>query len=637
MLLASLQNVTKHYGAQTVLQGVSFKMSSGQKLGLIGPNGSGKTTMLRILLGQEPPSEGTAVLARGVRVGYVPQYVEYDENDTVLGYILTEHRRVSAVLREHEERLAQTSEAKASKQRSADKHRPMDRALQAYQRARDEYDRMDGDRFPGRAQAMLDALGLVGRGEQKIGALSGGEKNVLSLTQALLAEPDLLVLDEPANHLDYLGIAWLEDFLTQFKGAVLIVSHNRYLLDRVVQGILQLEGGLVRYYEGGYSTYRATRLRELLAQQSDYIANQKRLAQIEALVKKFEQIARTHSDPKWGKRLRARRSQLEREKKQAVEKPTLGPSSIRADFTTEATRADIALQIRGYSKAFGDLKLFERVDLDIACGERVALVGPNGCGKTTLLRDIVQHGTWEHPVIRIGPSLRVGYGAQEQEVLQGDQTLLEEIMAAASMTRREASGVLARFLFEPDDFGKRVADLSGGERNRLQLARLMVLKPNFLILDEPTNHLDIPAREAVEDALSDFNGTLLVVSHDRYFLDKMADRVVVVRDRELVSYPGTFTDFWVARQASMPRAVGRIAKRRKGRERTRPERTDGKSLAALEQRITEAEQQKLELERRVADAFAGRDHREGRRTTRQLERVKTELDDLYERWMEESA
>jgi len=435
MLLASLQNIAKHYGAQTILQSVSFKVSSGQKLGLIGPNGSGKTTMLRILLGQELPSEGAAFLSRGVRVGYVPQYVEYDEKDTVLECLLAEHRRLTAVLHEQEGRLARASEDE------------MDRALRAYQRARDDYDRIEGDRFPQRARAMLDALGLAGRGEQKIGALSGGEKNVLSLTQALLAEPDLLVLDEPANHLDYLGIAWLEDFLTQFKGAVLIVSHNRYLLDRVVEGILQLEEGRVRSYEGGYSTYRATRLRELLAQQSDYIANQKRLAQLEALVEKFAQIARTHSDPKWGKRLRARRSQLEREKRQAVEKPTLGPSSIRADFATETTRASVALQILGYSKAFGDLKLFEQVDLDISCGERVALVGPNGCGKTTLLRDIVQHGAWEHPVLRIGPSLHVGYGAQEQEVLRGYRTLLEELTVTAPMGRKEAYALLARFLF----------------------------------------------------------------------------------------------------------------------------------------------------------------------------------------------
>ena len=307
MLLASVQNVRQEYGVQSVLRGVSFQVSSGQKLGLIGPNGSGKTTILRILLGMEEPTGGTASLTRGVRVGYVPQYVEYDEDETVMDCVLEEHRRLTTALRLEEKRLAGASE------------REMPRALRAYQRARDEYDHVTGDHFPQRARAMLDALGLAGRSRQKIASLSGGEKNVLSMTQALLAEPDLLVLDEPANHLDYLGIAWLEDFLVRFRGAVLLVSHNRYLLDRTVAGILQLENGRVRYYDGGYSTYRATRLRELMAQQSDYIANQKRLARLEALVRRFADIARNSTSPAWGRRLRARRAQLEREKARAVE------------------------------------------------------------------------------------------------------------------------------------------------------------------------------------------------------------------------------------------------------------------------------------------------------------------------------
>jgi ATP-binding cassette subfamily F protein 3 len=374
------------------------------------------------------------------------------------------------VLREQEERLAQASQTELNK------------ALKAYQRARDDYDRLAGDHFPQRAQAMLDALGLPGRGEQKIRSLSGGEKNVLSLAQALLVEPELLVLDEPANHLDYIGIAWLEDFLIKFKGAVLIVSHNRYLLDRVAGGTLELEDGRVRYYGGGYSEYRAAKLRDLVAQQKDYVANQRRLARLEVLVKWLAVMAQACSTPARGKRLRARRSQLEREKAQAVEKPKMTESSIRADFTTEATHANIALQIRGYSKAFGERKLFEQVDIEMACGERVALVGPNGCGKTTLLRDIIQHGAWENPLIRVGPSLRIGYCAQEQEVLDCDGTVLDQVMLTSSMTRRDGAGVLARFLFRPDDWEKKVSDLSGGERNRLQLARLMVLKPNFLIL-----------------------------------------------------------------------------------------------------------------------------------------------------------
>ena len=623
MLLASLQNVTKRYSLDTILRGASFQISSGQKLGLIGPNGSGKTTMLRILLDQEPPSEGNSILAKGVKVGYVPQYVEYDESETVLDCILAEHRQLSAALREQEERLAQASEDE------------IDKAFRAYEQARNAYESVDGDNFPQQAQAMLDALGLAGKEEQEIGSLSGGEKNVLSLAKALLAEPDLLILDEPANHLDYMGVAWLEDFLTRFKGAVLMVSHNRYLLDRVADGILQLDDGKVSYYDGGYSTYRAARLRELLAQQADYVANQKRLAQLEERVKMFERIARTHSDPKWGKRLRALRSQLEREKKGAVEKPNLGESAIQADFSTDRTQAKIALRLQGYSKSFGDLKLFENVDLGIDCNERVALVGSNGSGKTTLLRDIVEHGAWDNQMIRIGPSLSVGYCSQEQETLRDDRTILEEIQSAVPMGRREAAGILSRFLFEWDDLERRVVELSGGERNRLQLARIMAMKPNFLILDEPTNHLDIPAREAVEEALENFKGTLLVVSHDRYFLDKIVNRVVEVRDRQLVSYPGNFTDFWRARGRSMPRAVGRITTRRKHRERRESKDAPKETLVSLEQRITDSEQKKLALEQRITRAFERNDYSDGRRAAKQLERLKGQIDDLYEKWMAE--
>ena len=624
MRIASLQNVTTHYGAQPVLTGASFEINSGQKLGLIGANGSGKTTILKVLTGREPVTGGSVYLDPGVRAGYVPQHFEHDTDSTVMDWLLGEYRPIADALHAQEERLARAP---------AD----MEKALRAYQRARDAYDRIDGDSWPRRAQALLDAFGLGGKEDQQVASLSGGEKNILSLAHALLSEPDLLLLDEPANHLDYLGVAWLEDFLAKFGGTVLIVSHNRYLLDRVVGGILELEGGRVQAYSGGYSDYRGERLRRLIAQQRDYVVNQKRLAQLEALVKRFEQIARSKPDPAWGKRLRARRSQLEREKRQAVEKPVLSTRAINADFATEATRSDIALKVRDYSKAFGDRYLFDGADLDISSGERVALVGPNGAGKTTLLRDIVQQGAWDSRTIRIGPSIRLGYAAQEQEVLRPERTILEEVGAGAAISSNEAFGLLRRFLFGWDDLDKRVADLSGGERNRLQLARLMAVRPSLLVLDEPTNHLDIPTREAVEEALDDYAGTILVVSHDRYFLDKVVTRVVELRDGKLISFDGNFSEFWHARQTAEGPVQGRVKSRERSRLRARVERAQHRDkVASLERRIQEAEAEKLDLEREATEAFNRGEHRRGRRIGRQIERNAAVLEDLYDQWANES-
>jgi ATP-binding cassette subfamily F protein 3 len=622
MFVASLNNVTAQYGSQKVLKGVSFEIGSEDRLGLIGPNGSGKTTILKILLGEDVPSEGSVNIAGGVRIGYVPQYVEGGDDELVLDWLISEYITLGDNLRLAEEHLAIASED------------DMESAMQSYQKARDKYDSVDADRRPDEAQATLDSLGLNGKEDQEIGTLSGGEKNVLSLARALLNEPDFLILDEPGNHLDFQGLAWLEEFLISFNGAVLIVSHNRHTLDRVATGILTLEDGKVSRYVGGYSDYRATRLGELLAQQADYSANQKRLAQLEALVKRLELTARAVASKKAGKRLRSRRSQLVREKEQVVDKPVSEVSAIGAEFADGRTQANIVLQIRGYSRAFDDLSLLENVDLDVTSGERVAIIGPNGSGKTTLLKDIVEKGDWNDDVIRIGPSIRTGYAAQQQEVLDGGRTILEAMMSSPPESNETVAFALLRnFLFTREDLRKKVSNLSGGERNRLQLAALMKLKPNFLILDEPTNHMDIPAREAIEEALYDYEGSILVVSHDRYFLDKIVGRVVELEDRDLVSFEGNFSEYWQATKKSMPEQSGRVNTRGSDRKRTSVERAELRSdVDSLERRINDVEAEKLELEQALSGAFESEDVRKGKRLNRDLTRATTLLEDLYEQW-----
>ena len=606
-----------------MLDGVSFQIDDSDKLGLIGRNGSGKTTLLNILTGGVEPTSGSVVVPQSTTVGYVPQYIDADETVTALDFLLEDYNRVSGDLRRAERGLESADQADTV------------RALDAYQKARDAFDRMDGDRFVDEAGSMLASMGLAGKEAQRIGSLSGGEQNVLSLTRALLSKPDLLLLDEPGNHLDFHGMAWLEDFLLRFRGAVLVVSHNRYLLDRVTSGILELELGGITRYAGNYSAYRTQRLRNLLSQQSDYVANQKRLARLEALVHRFEQIARANSDPAWGRRLRARRSQLERERRQAVEKPEMDTSAIGARFESAPTRANIAVHVRDYTRGYGENLLFDDAEMEVNGGETVALVGANGSGKSTLLRDIVERGEWDSERVRVGPSMRIGYSAQQQETLDDAQTVAQQVREVAPMSNQAAFVLLSALLFDREDMDKRVGDLSGGERNRLQIARLMATKPNLLILDEPTNHMDIPSQEAVEEALEEFRGTLLIVSHDRYFLDKLAQRVVEIRDRKLVSHPGGFSEFWRTRGPTDGGVVGRVSRRRRKSAPDRIRRArDREARADLERRIQEAERRKLELENEMTQAFANRQMRQGRRAQRQLDRLTTELQDMYDKWVE---
>jgi len=615
--------LSKEFGARTLFADVSLNIDAGEKLGIVGANGSGKTTLLKLLLGLEQPTSGSVTRAEGLRIGYVPQHVSCPAGQTVHEYILDEFHAHAAAMRAAETRLAHAADD------------GLDKALRAYQLARDAFERIDGDHYEARAAKMLSAFGLAQKVDQPVETLSGGEQNVLSLAKALLVRPDLLVLDEPANHLDYIGIAWLEEFLSGFNGAVLMVSHNRYLLDRVVDGILELERGRVQRYAGNYSTYRALKLEEQLRQERAFADYQKRLEKMQALVQRFADLARAHSN--WGTRYRARLSQLRHVEAQAVDAPEAAAARAAIRFRAETTHANIVLRVQNYCKAYNGRVLLDNVNFEITSGERVALVGPNGCGKSSLLRDIVACGHWHHEHLRIGPSITVGYCAQQQEVLDPRRTVYEELRAAGATSREQALGILARFLFRGGDVEKLVSSLSGGERNRLQLARLMLQNPNFLILDEPTNHLDIDTCEAVEEALDDFAGTLLVVSHDRYFLDKVATRILEVRDRTIVSYPGSYTEFWLARTAreeeQQEPEPAPPPRPKPAHSAPRPRRPAPHHIQTCEHAIAALEHEKLVCEQQAAEAFAAGRHHDGTRAAKRLEQLQRELDQRYQEWL----
>ena len=642
-MLIEASKLRKDYGGTVVLDGVDFSIAEGEKVALVGRNGCGKTTLLNILCASDDDFSGSCRRAPGKRIALVPQlFPEFA--GTALEYIASEALELRG-------RLGKLEEAMTVPEK-------VERVMAEYGVLRERYDLMDGDGAEERGARFLESIGLPDVAERQVSVLSGGEKNVLAFARALNSKPDLLVLDEPGNHLDLWGLAWLENFLAGIPQAVLIVSHNRYLLDRVVSRTVELENGRAVSYAGGWSAFRMEKLRSNAAKGMEWKADQKKLARLEALVKRFEQIARAHPDPAWGKRLHSRRSQLERARNDAVDKPIEDQRRIQADFRAETSKADIAVAVEGYTRVLPDGRcLFSDADLLVRSGERVAIVGPNGSGKTTFLTELVGTGSWDQQVLRIGPSFTLGWCPQNQEILNREKTVREEFLDLGAFTEEDIFGVLRRFIFSRNDLDKRIGSLSGGERNRLQLARAVMLKADLLILDEPTNHLDIPAREAVEEALIDFRGTLIVVSHDRFFLDEVVDRVVEIDDEfGFTSWDGNFSEFWYrayGNQGARLHRNGKVAGSGasgievrgkaivRGRNGGIKDKTSGRkgsqpadAGAAMEGRILGLENERTALEHKAAQAFSKGDFKEARRLGNDLAELTGRIEKLYREWQD---
>jgi ATP-binding cassette subfamily F protein 3 len=659
MSLIELRNLGKNWSGTVLFESLHCRVNAGDKIGLIGRNGTGKSTLVRIIAGEDEDYEGRVLRQRKARIAVVEQYLRIEGAETVSGFLLRPVLKLREGLRSLENEMASCGPDR------------MEAVLSSYQSVRDRYDELEGDSAEKRMERLLEQAGLNGKTGNPTAQLSGGEKNILALIRAMLSRPDLLILDEPGNHLDFWGLAWLEQFLSSLSCAVLMVSHNRYLLDRVAERMWELENGGLIELDGNYSHYRLEKLRKLVNRGQSYRTEQKKIQRLEELVKRFEVIASARPDPAWGKRLRARRSQLAKAKENAIEKPAEAGGAISLEFRHTRSKADIALDVIGYSKRFGELRLFEDAGLRISVGDRVALVGPNGCGKTTLLRDVVRSACWDSDVLRLGPSMRIGYCAQNQEVFNGGDSIESAFLKLGAANRREVLGAVSPFLFGMKDLAKQISELSGGEKNRLQIARALYLKANFLIMDEPTNHLDINAREAVESGLEDFDGTLLVVSHDRYFLDKCAERVVLVQDRDLLPYDGNFSEFWFSARGAIAgggasrRSAGGLSSRGRSIAAAREAGTGGAGdsadrgvtaaaagggrgtvkrhgfsgstssaggTASLETRIIELEARQAELERQIGDAFSRGDYAAGRKLSKELDEKLKLIEDLYRQW-----
>ncbi len=542
MIIVNSNNLVHAYGSQTVLGGVSWEIQAGHRVGLVGPNGAGKSTLLRILAGELKPDSGSVFRHKEARIGYLAQEPALDPSRTAWEEVLSaseELMRVEAEMRRMETRLADP--------KVLDNQAATERALSALARAQAEFDRLDGYRYSSRAREALHSLGVE---ESAFGlpvsALSGGQKKMVGLAKLLAVDADLLLLDEPDNHLDLEGKARLERLIAGFEGTVVIVSHDRYLLDGCVTSIAEVEDHRLTVYQGNYSAYAVGKQLSLLRQQQLYEAQQKEIARIEAAIARFEHWAHLVVNERHARQARSRRKMLDR--MDSIERPTLERQRMALELGGWRGSQKV-LDIAGLTKVFpaaseeegGEKIVLWDLNLLIRHGERVGLLGPNGAGKSVLFRCILGEEEATEGESKIGPSVRVGYYAQQHETLDPAKTLVEEIRQVKPMYEQQAVSFLGRFLFPYQRVRNRVGELSGGERSRLQLAKLMLSDANFLLLDEPTNNLDLPSSEVLENALDEFEGTVLVISHDRYFLDRVVDRIVELEEGELTEYPGDYT------------------------------------------------------------------------------------------------
>jgi ATP-binding cassette subfamily F protein 3 len=535
--LVALRGVRKSFGSRLVLDGVDLMVDRGSRVGIVGGNGSGKSTLLRLATGDETPDAGDVVRRRGVVVSLLPQHP--------LGDARTPLETVVAArpdLAELDAELHAVADRLGSPEVTGDLDR-MAKVLRRQEELLDRWESAGGPGLQGRARAWLAGFGLTDHElELPTTALSGGQRKLIALAACLAQEPDVLLLDEPEAHLDNDGRSLVEELVRGFDGAVVVVSHDRYLLDETVTSIATLERGRIRLWPGTYSEYTVARELELERQRQAYVTQQKEIARLEEAIRRFEDWARRVVDERHIKQARNKQRQIDRMEK--VERPVLERRRIGLRLRPHVRGGQRVFELRSVGVAFGDEPVLAGIDLTVLHGERVGVVGENGAGKSVLLKTLVREILATEGEVWMGPSIRVGYLAQDQETLDPQRSPLETVRAARPCTEAEAVSMLMTFLFAYEQVRRPNRLLSGGERTRLQLLLLMLSGANLLVLDEPTNHLDIDSVEALEDALERFEGTVVCISHDRYFLDRIADRIVEVRDAAIETTEGGWSDWF---------------------------------------------------------------------------------------------
>lgn len=539
MLVLQAQKINKEYGGRSILTDVSFALHKGERVGLVGVNGSGKSTLLKCITGEVSPDSGKISIAAQCRVACLEQTPHYPPDSTPWETVMGAYGSL----------LQMREEMRALELLMGQDGKDLDGVMKRYAQVTEKYERANGFACETTARRILTGLGF-GESEyhRDIIGFSGGQKTRVALARLLAEEPDILLLDEPTNHLDLASLEWLEEFLRGYPGSILVVSHDRRFLDRVVSRILDLHRGELHSYLGNYTDFMAQKQVRLAAMEKAYLKQQEEIKATEEFIRRYKAGIKA-------RQARGRQSQLQRLKR--LEHPGQNAVIGNWDMQVKVESGQDVLTISGLSKKYPAHPLFSEVNLLLRKGERVALIGPNGCGKSTLLKIIVGEEEADAGQCRLGSKVYLGYFAQEHEGLNPELSVLDDLVYHGDCTIEEARTMLGRMLFSGDDVFKKIKDLSGGERARLALLKLLLTDANFLVLDEPTNHMDMESRLVVEDMLSQFEGTLLIVSHDRSLIDSLASRVLVFEDQALVSYTGNYTDYR-ARRAQQQEEVNRV-------------------------------------------------------------------------------
>ncbi len=529
-MILSVHGINKSFDGKDILRDASFHVEKNEKVAIVGINGAGKTTLIKLIVGLLSPDDGEVTFSKDITWGYLAQNQNVDTENT----IYDELKEVKRDAWELEENIRQAEHD--MKHLEGDE---LEKLLDRYTRMNEEYQRMSGYAWQSEVTGVLKGLGFLEEEfDKKISTLSGGQKTRVALGKLLLQSPDLIILDEPTNHLDMNSIRWLENYLLNYKGAVMIVSHDRYFLDKIADKVVEVENCKVSTFMGNYSDYAVKKEQKRIVEWNAYIKQQAEIKHQEEVIARLKSFNREKSI----KRAESREKMLE--KIEVLDKPVDIDDSMKISLKPICESGNDVLTVEGLSKSFGEEKLFSGLDFEIKKGEHVAIIGDNGTGKTTLLKIINNVEKMDEGKITLGTKVHIGYYDQEHHVLHDEKTLFEEISDAyPTLNNTEIRNTLAAFLFTGDDVFKRIGDLSGGEKGRVSLAKLMLSDANFLILDEPTNHLDITSKEILESAISGYEGTVLYVSHDRYFINKTATRILDLTRGQLVGYIGNYDYF----------------------------------------------------------------------------------------------